>query len=146
MINNIDSDCSLVRRKPRGSIDTWISDFNGVALLTIIAIIASVLALQIAAQILCMWLDGRKFHAPGTLVKLPNRTVHVQQAGSGTPAIVLESGITASSLNWSILQVQLAARAAVYSYDRAGLGWSSATGRQCHISQMKSPASSSLIR
>ena len=119
-----------------GSIDNWISDFNGVALLTVIAIIASVLALQIAAQILCIWLDGRKIHAPGTLVKLPNRTVHVQQSGSGTPAIVLESGITATSLSWSILQAQLAAFATVYSYDRAGLGWSSATGRQCHVSQM----------
>ena len=106
------------------------------ALLTVISIIALVLVLQIAAQILCVWLDGRKFHAPGTLVKLPNRTVHVQQSGSGTPAIVLESGITASSLNWSILQAELAAFATVYSYDRAGLGWSSATGRQCHICQM----------
>jgi pimeloyl-ACP methyl ester carboxylesterase len=99
-------------------------------------IIASVLLLQIALQLLCIWLDGRKFRAPGTLVKLPGRIVHVQQAGSGAPAVVLEAGIAATSLSWSILQPQLAACATVYGYDRAGLGWSSSTGTRCQISKM----------
>ena len=70
-----------------------------------------VLLLQAALQLLCVWIDGRKFRAPGTLVKLPGRTVHVQQIGGGAPAIVLEAGIAASSLNWSVLQPQLAALA-----------------------------------
>ncbi len=99
-------------------------------------IIASVLLLQIALQLLCIWLDGRKFRAPGTLMKLPGRTVHVQQAGSGAPAVVLEAGIAATSLSWSVLQPQLAACAMVYSYDRAGLGWSSSTGKRCQTSKM----------
>ncbi len=101
-----------------------------------LSIVVSVLLLQIAVQLLCIWLDGRKFHAPGTLVKLPGRTVHVQQAGSGEPAIVLESGIAATSLNWGILQPQLAPYATVFSYDRAGLGWSTPTGHQCQITKM----------
>jgi pimeloyl-ACP methyl ester carboxylesterase len=101
-----------------------------------LSIIASVLLLQAAAQLLCIWLDGRKFHAPGILVKLPRRTVHVQKAGAGSPAIVLESGISASSLNWGILQPQLAPYATVCSYDRAGLGWSTPAGRECQVSRM----------
>lgn len=105
-------------------------------LLTVVAIIALVLAAQIVAQLLCIWLDGRKFRAPGTLVKLPDRTVHVQQVGAGLPAIVLESGIAATSLNWSILQPQLATLASVYSYDRAGLGWSTPSRDNCQISTM----------
>lgn len=60
----------------------------------------------------------------------------MQQAGSGAPAIVLEAGITATSLSWSLLQPQLAACATVYSYDRAGLGWSTSTGRQYRVSKM----------
>lgn len=84
----------------------------------------------------CIWLDSRKFHAPGTLVKLPGRTVHVQQSGVGAPAIVLEAGIAASSLNWNILQSQLATYSTVYSYDRAGLGWSTSSGRGCRVAKM----------
>jgi pimeloyl-ACP methyl ester carboxylesterase len=101
-----------------------------------LSIIASILLLQIAAQFFCLWHDARKYRAPGTVVQLHNRTVHVLELGAGTPPIVLEAGIAASSLNWSILQPQLAALTATYSYDRAGLGWSASTGRRCHISQM----------
>jgi len=101
-----------------------------------LSIIAAVLLLQIAAQLLCLWLDGRKFRAPGALVKIKNRTVHVHQLGAGAPPIILEAGIAASSLNWSILQPKLAALASTFSYDRAGFGWSTSTGRQCRLSQM----------
>jgi pimeloyl-ACP methyl ester carboxylesterase len=101
-----------------------------------LSIIAVILLLQIAAQLFCLWLDGRKFRAPGILIKLPSRTVHVHQLGSGTPPIILEAGIAASSLNWSILQPQLARLATTFSYDRASFGWSTSTGRQCRLSQM----------
>jgi pimeloyl-ACP methyl ester carboxylesterase len=99
-------------------------------------IVAAILLLQIAAQLLCLCLDGRKYRAPGTLVKLPQRVVHVHQLGDGAPPIILEAGIAASSLNWSVLQPQLEALSATYSYDRAGLGWSASTGRRCNLSQM----------
>jgi pimeloyl-ACP methyl ester carboxylesterase len=101
-----------------------------------LCIIVCILLLQIAAQLLCVWLDGRKFRAPGILIKLPSRTVHVHQLGSGTPPVIFEAGIAASSLNWSILQPKLAALASTFSYDRAGFGWSTSTGRQCRLSQM----------
>ena len=105
-------------------------------MLIAVSIIACILLLQIAAQLLCLWLDGRKFRAPGILIKLRERTVHVHQLGSGAPPIILEAGIAASSLNWSILQPKLAALASTFSYDRAGFGWSTSTGRQCRLSQM----------
>jgi pimeloyl-ACP methyl ester carboxylesterase len=103
---------------------------------TVFLILVALALLQAALQLLCVWLDGRKFRAPGTLVSLPDRNVHVQQLGNGAPAIVLEAGIAASSLSWSVLQPRLAALTTTYSYDRAGLGWSSATERQCSVSQM----------
>ncbi len=48
----------------------------------------------------------------------------------------MEAGIAASSLNWSILQPQLAAFAATYSYDRPGFGWSAPSGRECTLQEM----------
>jgi pimeloyl-ACP methyl ester carboxylesterase len=62
--------------------------------------------------------------------------MHVQQMGSGKPAIVMEAGIAASSLNWSILQPQLAKFAATYSYDRPGFGWSVPSKRECTLQEM----------
>jgi len=99
-------------------------------------IVVVILLLQVVLQSLCLWHDSKKFHAPGRLVKLPYRTVHVQQSGAGAPAIILESGITATSLSWSILQPQLAPYSAVYSYDRASLGWSTSSGHECKVSKM----------
>ena len=53
--------------------------------------------------------------------------------GEGSPAIVLEAGIAASTLNWSLLQPELAQHCATYSYDRAGFGWSVARGKACSL-------------
>ena len=93
-------------------------------LLTLGLAIFGLLALQITAQVICARIDRSKFPAPGKMVPIPGAQIHVQQAGSGQPAIVLESGIAASSLSWCLLQPKLAEIGATYSYDRAGFGWS----------------------
>jgi pimeloyl-ACP methyl ester carboxylesterase len=50
--------------------------------------------------------------------------LHVQIEGQGEPVVVLEAGIAASSLSWSLVQKQIAEFTTVVSYDRAGFGWS----------------------
>src|ERR1041385_6458700 len=105
-------------------------------MLFVLSIVAAILLLQMAAQLLCLWLDGRKYRAPGTLLKLPHRVLHVHRLGEGAPPVILEAGIAASSLNWSILQPQLAALTSTYSYDRAGFGWSSRGSRACNLQRM----------
>jgi len=49
---------------------------------------------------------------------------HVTVEGQGTPVVVLEAGIAASSLSWSLVQKNIAAFTTVLSYDRRGYGWS----------------------
>ena len=49
--------------------------------------------------------------------------------GQGSPTVVLEAGIAASSLSWSHVQPRVAAFARTYSYDRAGLAWSDACSK-----------------
>jgi pimeloyl-ACP methyl ester carboxylesterase len=98
--------------------------------------IVAVLCLQALAQFLCVRRDARKFLAPGAIVYTSRGRMHVQQMGSGNPAVVLEAGIAASSLNWSILQPQLAKFATTYSYDRPGFGWSAPSKRQCTLQEM----------
>ena len=68
----------------------------------------------------------KRFVAPGRWIDVGGHRLHVTCAGSGNPVVVLESGIAASSLSWSVVQPGIAAFTRVCSYDRAGLAWSEA--------------------
>ena len=61
---------------------------------------------------------------PGRLVDIGGRRLHLYATGAGSPAVVLEAGLAASSLSWRIVQQELARFTRAISYDRAGLGWS----------------------
>jgi pimeloyl-ACP methyl ester carboxylesterase len=62
--------------------------------------------------------------APGTMVETGASRLHVHIQGRGEPVVVLEAGIAASSLSWSLVQNRIAQMTTVLSYDRAGFGWS----------------------
>jgi pimeloyl-ACP methyl ester carboxylesterase len=94
------------------------------------------LALMAMVQFLCARADARKFPPPGKLIEIPGARMHVQRSGEGRPAVVLEAGIAASSLSWSLTQPLLSAFTATYSYDRAGLGWSVAERFDCSLNRM----------
>ena len=64
--------------------------------------------------------------APGKLVDLGGFRLHLHCTGAGSPSIVLDAALGASSLSWSLVQPELARMSRVCSYDRAGFGWSDA--------------------
>lgn len=97
---------------------------------------AAVLAALAVTQKLCALLDSRRFPAPGRMIAIPNGRIHVKQMGAGSPAVVLEAGIAASTLNWSLLQPLLAQNTATCSYDRAGFGWSVARNGGCSLTEI----------
>ncbi|HTM50879.1 MAG TPA: alpha/beta hydrolase [Bryobacteraceae bacterium] len=66
----------------------------------------------------------RAFPPPGRLVDIGGRRLHLQESGAGSPVVVLEAGIAATSLSWRTIQEQIAGFTRVVSYDRSGLGWS----------------------
>ena len=61
---------------------------------------------------------------PGKLLDVSGCRLHLQSAGSGTPTVVLETGLGSMSSAWAWVQSETAEFAHVVSYDRAGLGWS----------------------
>jgi pimeloyl-ACP methyl ester carboxylesterase len=63
---------------------------------------------------------------PGRLIDVGGHRLHVTSRGEGSPVVVLEAGIAASSLSWAVVQPMIAAFTRVHAYDRAGLGWSDA--------------------
>jgi pimeloyl-ACP methyl ester carboxylesterase len=68
--------------------------------------------------------DQRKFPPHGRLVDIGGRRWHLVDEGQGSPAVIFESGIAASSLNWTAIKAEVAGFARACAYDRAGLGWS----------------------
>ena len=81
-----------------------------------------------AAGVVYQWIglrrDAVRFPPPGRLVEAGAHRLHVYELGDGSPAVVLESGISATSVNWRRVQTAIAEFTRVLSYDRAGLGWS----------------------
>ena len=66
----------------------------------------------------------RRMVPPGSFIDVGGHRLHAWCAGSGTPAVLLESGIAASSVGWSLVHPAVAAFTRVCAYDRAGLAWS----------------------
>jgi pimeloyl-ACP methyl ester carboxylesterase len=90
------------------------------------AIAAALLATGLAYEMLGAYVDRRRFPPRGRIVQAGSLRLHINEEGSGAPAVILESGIAASSLSWTLAQPEIAKFTRVVSYDRAGLGWSAA--------------------
>ncbi len=92
-----------------------------------LAIAGALLATCLIYQALGMARDRRRFPPPGRLVDIHNGDggrLHLHGMGDAGPTVILDAGIGASSLSWSLVQPLVARFARVYAYDRAGFGWS----------------------
>jgi pimeloyl-ACP methyl ester carboxylesterase len=66
-------------------------------------------------------------HAPGELVKVDGQAMHLYCTGSGSPTLVLDTGLGDDFTTWLKVQPALAKVTRVCSYDRSGFGSSSMT-------------------
>src|SRR6516162_5157930 len=67
------------------------------------------------------------FPAPGRMVDVGGWKLHLNCTGEqrvGKPTVILEAGAGDFSVEWSLVQPEVAAFSRVCSYDRAGDGWS----------------------
>jgi pimeloyl-ACP methyl ester carboxylesterase len=62
--------------------------------------------------------------APGRLVQVEGRTMHIWCSGSGGPTVILETGLGGTTADWGFVQPKTARFTRVCSYDRAGVGYS----------------------
>jgi pimeloyl-ACP methyl ester carboxylesterase len=68
--------------------------------------------------------DLQRYPPPGILVDVDGHNMHIYCLGTGSPTVVLEAGLGASSMSWGPILEEIAAFTRVCAYDRAGLGWS----------------------
>lgn len=67
----------------------------------------------------------REFRAPGMLVDVGGRNLHLVCIGEGTPTVMFEAGgWGVTSVSSATVRERLSSRTHVCSYDRAGMGWS----------------------
>ena len=62
--------------------------------------------------------------APGVLVDVGGRLLHIACSGVGSPTVVLDAALGNMSAHWAWVQQEIARTTRVCAYDRAGLGWS----------------------
>jgi pimeloyl-ACP methyl ester carboxylesterase len=63
---------------------------------------------------------------PGQVIDIGTHRLHIRCEGEGTPAVIFDAALGASSLSWSLVQPEVARVTRACSYDRAGFGWSDA--------------------
>lgn len=97
---------------------------------------SGLLAAGILYEGLGAWRDRRRLPAPGKRIDIGCAVLHLHEQGQGSPSVILESGIAASSINWTLVQERLAQFVRVCSYDRAGFGWSSPCKTPRTVEQM----------
>jgi len=66
-----------------------------------------------------------EYPPPGQMVDIGGRKMHLDCRGTGSPTVILESGLdTNGSLSWDKVQDEIAQLTRTCSYDRAGVMWS----------------------
>lgn len=68
--------------------------------------------------------DQSTMAMPGRLYDVGGRQLHLDCTGTGSPTVVLESGLGGNSRLWARIADGIAATTRVCAYDRAGSGWS----------------------
>jgi pimeloyl-ACP methyl ester carboxylesterase len=64
-------------------------------------------------------------HPPiGKLADVGGHRLHIHSTGEGVPSVIFESGGASWSLDWTLVQREVAKFTSANSYDRAGFGWS----------------------
>jgi len=71
------------------------------------------------------WQDSQHLFRIGRAVDIGGRSLDIDCAGSGSPAVILESGGGGyGGYGWRMVQAEVAKFTTVCWYDRAGEGWS----------------------
>jgi pimeloyl-ACP methyl ester carboxylesterase len=110
-------------QRAKGRMPIWLQHVLR-GLLVIIIILPLCGALY---QIIATGIDKRAHLAPGQMVDVGGYRLHLYCLGKnveGSPTVILEHGLGATSAAWARVQPEIAQTTRVCAYDRAGMGWS----------------------
>jgi pimeloyl-ACP methyl ester carboxylesterase len=90
-------------------------------------ILVALVVLGVAYQTVATALDKGAYAPRGQLYNVNGHQIHMVCMGQGSPAVILQAGLSAESLWWHRIQTVLSQHTRVCAYDRPGLGWSEPT-------------------
>jgi len=114
---------TIVQARPRQRRNSFLLR-TGRVLLRLLVLIAGIAGIGATYQTIATAIDRRAYPPPGRLVDVGGYRLHLTCLGQGSPTVVLEGAMFASSAMWSWVQPDLASHTRVCVYDRAGMGWS----------------------
>jgi pimeloyl-ACP methyl ester carboxylesterase len=97
---------------------------SGRWLLYPVVAVTAVAAVGGAVETVGLSADQRASALPGQLVDVGGHRLHLDCTGSGSPTVVLQSGLGEFSATWARIAPAVAGTTRVCAYDRAGQGWS----------------------
>jgi len=95
--------------------------FRGIVLALALPLVAGAGYQQVGSMI-----DAHRSPEPGRLVEAGGHRLKINCTGTGSPTVILESGLGDVLVEWQTVQPQISTFAHVCSYDRAGYGESDA--------------------
>ena len=107
------------RRSPRGSVIAKIA-------LGIVGVVAATAASGATYEWISSTGDAKSYPAVGQLVDVGGHRMYLDCRGEGTPTVVMDAGLGGSSLDWNLVQPEIADTTRVCTFDRAGMGRSEA--------------------
>ncbi|MEZ4710142.1 MAG: alpha/beta hydrolase [Caldilineaceae bacterium] len=88
------------------------------------ALLLIVLAITLVAGAFAKANLKAQYPPPGTMVDVGGYRLHIFCEGSGSPTVIMESGMGDSSLIWALVRPESVKTTRTCVYDRAGFGWS----------------------
>jgi len=110
-------------QRAKGRLPIWLKR----ALRGLLAIIIILPLFGALYQAIATELDKRNHPPPGQMVDVGGYRLHLYCVGKnveGSPTVILEHGLGATSAAWARVQPEIAQTTRVCAYDRAGMGWS----------------------
>ena len=97
---------------------------SGRWLLYPVVAVTAVAAVGGAVETVGLTSDQGSYAMPGRLYDVGGHRLHLDCTGSGSPTVVLMSGLGGFSAGWTRIAPPVAGTTRVCAYDRAGQGWS----------------------
>jgi pimeloyl-ACP methyl ester carboxylesterase len=88
-----------------------------------LAVISGVMGLVVVVNCTPQKPSSPGYPPPVRLIDIGGRKLHLYCSGKGNPTVILVAGGGAFSIDWALVQPNVAENTRVCSYDRAGLGW-----------------------
>lgn len=102
---------------------------------TIATILVVLIFVGLLSEVTLCKMDQSKYKVKGKLVSLGKHRLMYNTTGTGKATVIFESGIDETIQQWGEVRAELSKEARIFTYERAGYGWSESSPNSAEISE-----------